>query len=323
MLRVGPRALRPLLARPLAPGPRHLSTFEAIYIKVVNSPAAHWIETSLASVHDTTGLPWWGTILLSTALLRTTVTLPAHVTQHKVAAKRLLLGHQMNTEILPELNKAVNRRVAGGKMTKLEAKQEFNKIAKMIHTEKVRGMNCHIFKLTTPIVIQIPVWVMSSVALRNMVTMRYQDDWASTNPVEERLIQLATEGPLWCSNLSLPDPTLLLPVIVGGSFALNIWISGNRLKTAAGHLPTRAQTVLTGALYTLSLAMVPLAAYQPSAVALYWATSGVMAVILNLLLMEPRFRRAVRIPWVEQEPREPYTVLGENARKALRLGGKL
>jgi inner membrane protein COX18 len=124
-------------------------------VQVVNSPAAHWIETSLASVHDTTGLPWWGTIVMSTALLRTSITLPAHITQHKVAAKRLILGQQMNTEILPELNKAVNQRVAAGKVTKEEAKQEFNRVAKMIHTEKVRGTNCHIFKLMTPMLIQV------------------------------------------------------------------------------------------------------------------------------------------------------------------------
>ena len=35
---------------------------------------------------------------------------------------------------------------------------------------------------------------------------------------------------------------------------------------------------------------VPLAAYQPSAVSLYWMTSGAMAVLLNLLLMEPRLQ---------------------------------
>ena len=35
---------------------------------------------------------------------------------------------------------------------------------------------------------------------------------------------------------------------------------------------------------------VPLAAYQPSAVGLYWMTSGAMAVLLNLLLMEPRLK---------------------------------
>ena len=34
------------------------------------------------------GLPWWGTIMVSTAVFRLLFTLPAHVTQQKVMAKR-------------------------------------------------------------------------------------------------------------------------------------------------------------------------------------------------------------------------------------------
>ena len=82
---------------------------------------------------------------------------------------------------------------------------------------------------------------------------------------------------------------------------------------------------------------VPLAAYQPSAVGLYWMTSGAMAVLLNLLLMEPRlkpvtselclrifsrFRRLVRIPFVEQEPQRPYHQLRENFHKAIGMKAK-
>ena len=41
-------------------------------------------RVTVLSCQDVSGLPWWGTILISTALLRTAVTLPAHVTQQKV-----------------------------------------------------------------------------------------------------------------------------------------------------------------------------------------------------------------------------------------------
>ena len=34
------------------------------------------------------GLPWWATIMASTAAFRLILTLPAHVTQQKVMAKR-------------------------------------------------------------------------------------------------------------------------------------------------------------------------------------------------------------------------------------------
>ena len=40
---------------------------------------------------------------------------------------------------------------------------------------------------------QIPLWVMSSVALRNMATLRVSEARAALVPVEERFIQLSTE----------------------------------------------------------------------------------------------------------------------------------
>ena len=51
---------------------------------------------------------------------------------------------------------------------------------------------------------------------------------------------------------------------------------------------------------------VPLAAYQPSAVSLYWMTSGAMAVLLNLLLMEPRL--ISHDPSGQWSNHEPYSL---------------
>ena len=38
-------------------------------------------------------------------------------------------------------------------------------------------------------------------------------------------LYLLLKGPLWCSNLCVADPTLLVPVLVGFFFAANVWIS--------------------------------------------------------------------------------------------------
>ena len=34
---------------------RNISTFESLYLKVISLPAVHYIEDSLAYIHDTTG----------------------------------------------------------------------------------------------------------------------------------------------------------------------------------------------------------------------------------------------------------------------------
>jgi len=301
---------------------RSISTFDSIVMKVSSSPAVHFIEDGLAAVHDSVGLPWWATIVLSTAVARTFIFLPAHITQQKVATKRMIIAKEMSTEIIPAMEQASMKLVQMKKKTKAQAMRDMKQLAGQIHAQKVVGMNCHLAKLTTPMLCQIPVWVCSSVALRNLALMRHADFRISTSPVEERFIQLSTEGPFWCSNLCVEDPTLLVPVLVGTFFAANVWISGNRLAKATEHLPSRGQTIFTTVLYSISALMVPLAAYQPSAVGLYWMTSGAMAVLLNLLLMEPRFRRLVRIPFVEQEPQRPYHQLRENFHKAIGMKAK-
>ena len=122
---------------------RSLSTFETAYLKIVSLPAVHQIEDTLASIHDSTGLPWWGSILLSTSLFRLLLTLPAHVTQQKVMAKRVVMSEEMKTEILPALQRATNMHVAQSKWSKEKATLHFRRVAATFHQLKVREYNCH------------------------------------------------------------------------------------------------------------------------------------------------------------------------------------
>ena len=155
------------------------------------------------------------------------------------------------------------------------------------------------------------------------------------SPVEERYLQMTSEGiyfleydallrifsgPLWCYNLSVPDPTLILPILVGVTFASTIFISSNKFKH--GTVPQPVSKFSRGIsifLYSISMLMVPLASFQPSALALYWAVSGAMGVSINLLLMSPSFRRAVRIPRTPFETEKPYSLLKDNVLIAFKL----
>ena len=86
-----------------------MSTFESLYLKVVSLPAVHYIEDTMASIHDSTGLPWWATIVITTGTLRLLLTMPAHITQQKVMAKRYIMSEEMNKDLLPSLQKATDR----------------------------------------------------------------------------------------------------------------------------------------------------------------------------------------------------------------------
>ena len=48
--------------------------------------------------------------------------------------------------------------------------------------------------------------------------------------MEERFIQLSSEGLAWLPNLALADTSLRLPLLVGVSFAGTIFVSNNKLQ---------------------------------------------------------------------------------------------
>merc|ERR1712066_693053 len=122
---------------------------------------------------------------------------------------------------------------------------------------------------------------------------------------------MSSEGLFWCPNLSAPDPTFILPVLVGVTFASTIFVSSvkARLQIEQSEKLQKYQRVVTWVMYGLAGVMVPIACYVPSALALYWATSGLMGVLINLLLLHPLIRRAVRIPKIPLEIEQPYKLL--------------
>merc|ERR1711874_548355 len=105
-------------------------------------------------------------------------------------------------------------------------------------------------------------------------------------PVEEIFIQMSAEGLFWCPNLSVPDPTWILPVLVGFTFASTIFVSSVKagVQKEQSEKLQKYSRILTGVLYSIALVMVPITSFVPSAVAL-WATSGAMGVLINLLLL--------------------------------------
>lgn len=299
------------------PPARHDSTFSSLYYKLISLPPVHWLEDSLSHLHDVSGLPWWAVVLACTATARLAITGPAHVTAQKVAAKRFLLAKEMQEVILPALKRATDRQVLINKWSEAKAKKSYNRVASETHREKVVQLNCHHAKLYTPFYIQIPIWVFTSIALRNMSILRASQERIATIPVEERFLQFSTEGFGWIPNLTVPDETLILPVMVGALFASTIYLSSNRHANASPEKMSKFAKGLTYFLYLLSIMMIPIAATQPSAVVLYWASSGAAGMVINLVIMSPRFRRLVKIPKIPSEPQQPYSVVKENVQRQI------
>lgn len=64
-----------------------VKTQSGLFKWLSESTPVEYAQNFLLSVHDSTGLPWWGSIICTTVLLRTTVTLPLAVYQYYILAK--------------------------------------------------------------------------------------------------------------------------------------------------------------------------------------------------------------------------------------------
>ena len=121
------------------------------------------------------------------------------------------------------------------------------------------------------------------------------------------MTEFGSEGFGWIPDLTAADSTMILPVLVGTAFLLNIELSVNKYDRKVA--PPKMAQYFTNALRVFSVAMIPLASMVPSGLALYWATSASAGLAVNLILLSPKFRRLVKIPHTEMESARPYNRL--------------
>ncbi|XP_007940985.1 cytochrome c oxidase assembly protein COX18, mitochondrial [Orycteropus afer afer] len=322
LVRLGSRWLRPLPALkrgachpPLAPTPKGgaeppaLPVWVGASVSVLGSGSGGggWYETLAASapvrgaeevllsVHAATGLPWWGSILLTTVAMRGVVTLPLAVYQHYILAKVENLQPEIKN-IARHLNQEVAVHANQLGWSKRVARLTYLKNMRRLVSQLYVRDNCHPFKATVLVWIQLPMWIFISVALRNFSLGAAHSEAGFS--VQE---QLATGGLLWFPDLTALDSTWILPVSIG---VINLLIVEIFALQKIGM--SRFQKYVTYFVRGISVLMIPVAATVPSSIALYWLCSSFMGLSQNLLLRSPGFRQLCRIPVTKSDSHTPY-----------------
>ncbi|XP_037385976.1 cytochrome c oxidase assembly protein COX18, mitochondrial isoform X1 [Talpa occidentalis] len=264
------------------------------YEALAASAPVQGAETVLLGAHAATGLPWWGTILLTTVALRAAVTLPLAAYQHYILAKVENLQPEIKN-IARHLNQEVAVHANRLGWSKNVARLTYLKNMRRLVSELYIRDNCHPFKATVLVWIQLPMWIFMSVALRNFSTGAAHSEGFS---IQE---QLAAGGVLWFPDLTAQDSTWILPVSVG---VINLLIVEIFALQKIGM--SRFQTYITYFVRVVSVLMIPIAATVPSSIVLYWLCSSIMGLSQNLLLRSPGFRQFCRIPSTKLDSDTPY-----------------
>ena len=163
-------------------------------------------------------------------------------------------------------------------------------------------------RIFLPTIVQIPLFIIVSLALRSMTGWPGWFGIGSGIPVESLL---HTEGLGAIKDLTLPDGTFMLPVLVGLLNVTNIQVcphlsydhkltviqvtDAKRSITFTHPIATRIRNITKVSLITLSALMIPVAMQapavvshdiqtKPQAISLYWVSSAAFSLLQNILI---------------------------------------
>ncbi|XP_046859433.1 cytochrome c oxidase assembly protein COX18, mitochondrial-like [Xenia sp. Carnegie-2017] len=272
-------------------------------------------QNVLETIHIYTHLPWWSTIVLSCVGLRSLVTLPLGVYQNKLVAKIELLQ-----PTLKELSEALKHRVTIECRRKGLPSQQANKLFKKqlrkYKYDLYKTNGCNPIRIYILPWVQIPLWIILSLALRNISGAF---SWNSKVHTQQPCYSdMANEGTLWFKDLTVPDSTGVLPVMLGVANLLN-----TELHTLKKKETTLRQRTLLMVFRLLSLLMIAVALKMPAAMSLYWCISASYGLLQNICLKLPRVRRLFKISKTPSESATPFrdicSIVAERTAKFLKI----
>lgn len=221
------------------------------------------VEAGLHALHDSAGLPWWATIVGATLALRTLL-VPVNIALLRNTLRMKMIHPQvaaLEAKMADATAPEAERMAAAGELGALWKEKRCSPWGSMV-----------VFPLVLP-----PVILSIFGAIYN---------------VTQSTPSMMSEGLWWFPDLTLADPTYLLPVLSAATWLLNV-------EAGAGvfyHSSARAQfLVRTGA--TLGWA---LSAPMPSGVFVFWLTSNLFAVARGYVTRLDSVRKALDIPLASQ-----------------------
>lgn len=243
--------------------------------------AAGWSDTLLqpalwllTNVHDVTGMPWWLTIVASTFAIRCAM-LPVTVMTMRNSAKMAAIQDDIKTrrEAVMEAVRAGNRPLAAKKQDEMRA--------------FMQGAGVTPVKMVIGPLSQLPVFLSFFVGVRRL---------SQSNP------DFVNGGVAWFQDLSVMDPTFLLPVICGASLAGMIELGGD---TGSTKMTPQMKMGMRG----VALLSVPLTYWFPAAVFCYWLPNNLFSVSLGAVMRTDAMKKAIGMNV------DPATIPGTSAAR--------
>ncbi|XP_036337025.1 mitochondrial inner membrane protein OXA1L-like, partial [Rhagoletis pomonella] len=204
------------------------------------------VQNCMEFLHIGCDLPWWATIAIGTAVVRTII-FPLVIMAQRNAAK-------MNN-YMPQLQvlqmKMTEARQSGNAIESARYAQEMMLFMKEKQVNPLKNM-------IVPLA-QAPLFISFFMGLRQM----------ANTPVES----MREGGLFWFTDLTIADPTFMLPLITSATLYLTIEIG-----TDSARLSAQNMSMMKYVLRALPIAIFPFTMNFPAAILTYWACSNFISL---------------------------------------------
>nr|QBH67537.1 putative mitochondrial OXA1-cytochrome oxidase biogenesis protein [Ustilago esculenta] len=236
-----------------------------------------WVTNLLEFIGNTTGLPWWGTIAVTTVALRLLIT-PINVAGQKNSIR---LGN-IQPEMKRNMDDIKHYKAAGDQMQMQKAVMATQKLLRENNANPIMSM--------IPIVFQLPLMFSFFLALERIA--------------KSGAYSFAHGGPFWSTDLTVPDPTWILPAV---STLATFAVAELGFKMGTNSQSDPAQTKVMKYIFR---GFMPILAWIsttfPSGVLVYWATTNVYSLLQLAFFQIPVVRQWAKFPKRIQHPKNPY-----------------
>lgn len=271
------RLLRPAVVR-LSPAPLSLAHAPVmVHTSHMHTPV-HVAEQFLVGFQELSGVSWWFSIAAATFTIRSTVTLPLAGYQTVILHRVEVLQKEI-AELSHRLRYEVSVKAKEVGWSQNTCRVVFKKNMKRIVSDLYIRDNCHPFKTSVLVLVQVPVWISLSLALRDL-----------SLDSSEVYSALAAGGALWIKDLTVPDSTWIIPVSLGLTNLLLV-----ELASLQRPVSSTFQKLVLNSFRAVSFLMVPVAANVPACMSLYWLSSSLVGLGHNLLLRSTTVQRLLRV----------------------------
>lgn len=264
------------------------------------NPLITGVQQAIENVHEFSMMPWCGTIIGGTLVLRAVLTLPLAVKQNQTIAQMELLQPQLEVIL-----KSVKADVA----TKARENGKTEKEIKILMTKEIKSYTNAFYKskgisrvglMLLPWV-QMPLWILISLAMRNISGVGDgRVSSAADSPTPTAGIE--TEGFFWLTDLSVTDPYYVIPVLLFLTNFLNL-----RLNALQSRKRSRFSVIVTRTCEVLTISITYISTLLPAAMTLYWVTSSTYGLAQNIAMKYPKVKRLLGVPKTPSEVEKPLT----------------